>query len=327
MTAPTVSAIVIFLNEEEFIGEAIASVLAQTTDDWELLLIDDGSTDASASIARTYCEAHPDRMRCLTHPGRSNLGMSASRQLGLRHARGTYVAYLDGDDVWRPEKLAEQVALAQRHPTAAMVYGPLEIWHSWRDEPGVPADHLYGVDRRGRQPFPDMLVPAPQVLRCFLEDEDFLPGGGLFQRSVLEDVAAPEKGFREGYEDAVVLTKVCLHHPVYSARTSWYRYRQHPAAQTKRAIAAGTNDQDRRVFLEWVGEYFDALRVTDSQLRRAHSRATWRYRHPILHRAVDGYEALANPYWWLARGDVVARRVLPDRWRRQLSAWRRRRLP
>jgi glycosyltransferase involved in cell wall biosynthesis len=110
---PVVSIITIFLDEERFIGEAVESVSAQTYRDWELLLLDDGSTDGSTEIARRFTEQHPGWIRYLDHPGHANRGMSATRNLGLAHARGPFLAFLDADDVWLPSKLAEQVPTAR----------------------------------------------------------------------------------------------------------------------------------------------------------------------------------------------------------------------
>src|SRR5688572_13258936 len=90
---PLVTAITIFLNAERFFEEAIKSVFDQTYDQWELLLVDDGSTDGSTQIARWYAEGFPGKVRLLEHPGHENRGMSASRNLGLEHARGEYVAF------------------------------------------------------------------------------------------------------------------------------------------------------------------------------------------------------------------------------------------
>ena len=67
---PLVSVVIIFLNAERFLDEAIGSVFAQTYREWELLLVDDGSTDKSRSIAEHYAEQYPDKVRCLEHEGR-----------------------------------------------------------------------------------------------------------------------------------------------------------------------------------------------------------------------------------------------------------------
>src|SRR5437763_4919692 len=84
---------IIFLNAERFLDEAIGSVFAQTYREWELLLVDDGSTDKSRNIAEHYAEQYPDKVRCLEHEGRQNRGMSASRNLGIAHAKGEYIAF------------------------------------------------------------------------------------------------------------------------------------------------------------------------------------------------------------------------------------------
>src|SRR4030095_6915955 len=108
-----VSVILIFLDAEPFIQEAIESVFAQTYDHWELLLVDDGSSDGSTAIARHYVEQCPENVRYFEHQGHQNRGMNASRNLGLRHARGKYIALLDADDVWLPVKLEQQVAILE----------------------------------------------------------------------------------------------------------------------------------------------------------------------------------------------------------------------
>ena len=124
---PLVSVIIIFLNEQRFLSEAIESVLEQTCSNWELLLVDDGSTDASTGIARRYSECDAQRVRYLEHPSHTNRGMSASRNLGIQEARGEYVALLDADDVWLQDKLARQLEIMEQRPEAAMVYGATEL--------------------------------------------------------------------------------------------------------------------------------------------------------------------------------------------------------
>ena len=133
---PLVSAIIIFLDAGRFIEEAILSVLAQTYQPWELLLVDDGSSDGSTAIAQRYAAEHPGRIFYLDHPGHVNRGMSAARNLGIAHARGEHVAFLDADDVWLPTRLECHVDVLERRPDVAMVYGPTLYWFEW---PGAPA--------------------------------------------------------------------------------------------------------------------------------------------------------------------------------------------
>src|SRR2546428_10012786 len=133
---PFVSVIIIFWNADRFIAEAIESVFAQTYRAWELLLVDDGSSDCSTTIARSYSERDPQHVRYLEHPGHANRGMSASRNLGIDHAGGEYIALLDADDVWFTHTLEEQVGILERaHPDVAMLYGPIQWWYSWTGQP------------------------------------------------------------------------------------------------------------------------------------------------------------------------------------------------
>ncbi|MBA2318870.1 MAG: glycosyltransferase family 2 protein [Euzebyales bacterium] len=106
-TSPAVSVVLIFYNDERFLPEAIESVLGQTYRDFELILADDGSTDGSTALARSYAQADPERVRYVEHPGHANHGISAARNLGIADVRGRFVAFLDSDDVWEPEKLAD----------------------------------------------------------------------------------------------------------------------------------------------------------------------------------------------------------------------------
>jgi len=120
---PAVSIVVAFYNAGKFLTETIESVLSQTYQDWELLLVDDGSTYHSTAIAQTYAEKYPAKIRYLEHPGHKNFGAPATRNLGFRNSRGTYIAMLDADDVWLSHKLADQIQLMRQYPDAGMVCG------------------------------------------------------------------------------------------------------------------------------------------------------------------------------------------------------------
>ncbi|HSE03505.1 MAG TPA: glycosyltransferase [Methylomirabilota bacterium] len=108
------SVIIPAYNAEDFIEETLESVFQQTYDRLEIILVDDGSTDRTAARVRRY----GDRVRYI--PQR-NAGAGAARNRGLSAATGDYIAFLDADDVWRPEKLAVQLDVAGRHPTSGLV--------------------------------------------------------------------------------------------------------------------------------------------------------------------------------------------------------------
>ena len=105
-----VSIIMPAYNSARFIRESIGSVLAQTYTDWELLIVDDGSTDNTAEIIASYQDERIHMMR-----NELNLGAALSRNKALREAKGKYIAFLDADDLWLPEKLEKQLAFMQQN--------------------------------------------------------------------------------------------------------------------------------------------------------------------------------------------------------------------
>jgi len=222
---PFVSAIVIFLNENRFLQEAIESIFAQTYDHWELLLVDDGSTDASRSIALRYAEQYPDKVRYLEHAGHENRGMSASRNLGIAQAKGEYIAFLDADDVWLPNKLEHQVAILESQPDAAMVYGRTQWWYSWSGSAeDRQRDYIHDL---GVQP--NALLQPPTLMTRFIRMPEISPCtcSALMRRKVVDQVGGFEEHFRGLYEDQAFFAKICLSAPVFVSAECSARYRQH----------------------------------------------------------------------------------------------------
>ena len=223
---PVVSVVLIFLNEERFIEEAVQSVRDQSLEDWELMLVDDGSTDRSTPIARDLA-AQDERIRYVDHPGHENRGMAASRNLGVAQSSAPYLAFLDGDDVWEPLKLAEQVDLLEFMPDVALVCGAQLYWHSW-DPASTKADRnvLTGgmADRR--------LDPPDAALTMYplVSDVDGAGPDLLVRRSVFEAVGGFEERFRGMYEDQSLYIKIFLRYAVYISARTWLRYRQHDAS-------------------------------------------------------------------------------------------------
>jgi glycosyltransferase involved in cell wall biosynthesis len=281
---PTVSVVIIFLNAGTFLQEAIESVLSQTYPHWELVLVDDGSTDTSTAIAQRYAREHPGRIRYTDHPGHENRGMSASRNRGLGSTGGEYVAFLDADDVWLPAKLEAQVAILQREPAAAMVFGPPLIWHSWTGDPH-DARRDYVADQLGARL--DTLVPPPILAAFLLEGSRIgttpLPSSILVRRQVVDQVGGFEDTFRGLCEDLVFASKVCLARPVFVAAACWVKYRQHPDSSCSVAERSEQMRPAVLTFLVWLERYLTAARMDHGAVWEALQRRLWRYRHPVRH--------------------------------------------
>jgi glycosyltransferase involved in cell wall biosynthesis len=271
-SAPVVSAITIFHNGGRFLGEAIESVLAQTSASWELLLVDDGSTDGSTEIARSYAARHPDRIRYLEHPDHRNRGMSASRNLGLRQSRGALVSFLDSDDVWLPEKLARQVAILEAHPDAQMTVGATRVWYGWTGEPADAARDT----ARSIHAAPDGLFHPPELLRQFLQGQALTPAtcSVLVRRHALSLTDGFEERFTGLYEDQAFFVKAYLKLPCYVTSEAFDLYRQHGESHSADALRTGRYSLDRPsaaladLYL-WCARYFLRERVSDRALWRA----------------------------------------------------------
>jgi len=265
MARPHVSVVIIFLNEERFLEEAICSVFDQSCSDWELLLVDDGSNDGSSRIAVNLAARMPHRVRYLQHDGHANLGMSASRNLGLREAAADFVAYLDADDVWLPTKLECQLALLSSLPDVAMTYGATLYWHSW--EPTAAdgeRDYLIG---------PGVEAPAvfepPELLTQFLEGNINMPcmGSMLMRRDAVVAFGGWNEEFPGLFEDQVFFAKLCVERHVLITDRCWDKYRQHQESACAVGIRSGELSQARAKFHGWLAKY-----LTQHGL---HGSATW----------------------------------------------------
>jgi glycosyltransferase involved in cell wall biosynthesis len=135
-----VSIVMAAYNAEATIGEAIASVLAQTHGDWELLVVDDGSTDATQALALA---AGDERIRVLQAPHAGLLAQVRNR--GIQEARGDAIALLDADDVWLRGKLARQVGILLDRPTVGIVHtaAALLVDGARRDAPRAPEGPVF----------------------------------------------------------------------------------------------------------------------------------------------------------------------------------------
>lgn len=149
---PTVTVCIPVYNRSQALRPTLDSVLAQTLTDWELLVIDDGSTDDTPEVVRSYTDP---RVRYLRQ---ENAGGAAARNRGLAEARAPYLAYLDHDDRWEPEKLARQVAYLDDRTEYGLVYSRLVFVNEEDQEIGAP----------------DLPGPEGDVFQALLEQHNFV---------------------------------------------------------------------------------------------------------------------------------------------------------
>jgi glycosyltransferase involved in cell wall biosynthesis len=314
-TKPIISAIVIFFNAAKYLDEAIQSVFAQDYQNWELLLVDDGSSDDSTNIARRYAQRYPQRVRYLEHAGHQNRGMSASRNLGIRHAYGQYIAFLDADDVWLANKLQYQLAILDRHPDAAMVVEPIQWWYGWT---GNSDD----INRDFVAPFPpevrsDSIVQPPQMLIALLRRATVSTTSSLVRREIIERVGGFEEDFRGMFEDQALAAKIYLFAPVFVAGDCHYKWRKHRDSFSAVVVETAQYEDTRFNFLRWLREYLTKHQIEHPELQSVLQDELWKCSQRKQSRSSGN---LSGPIEMIARR--IARRFLPTSFREWLGRWR-----
>lgn len=261
MRSSRVTVVIPVHNGERFVGQAIESVLAQSFTDFELLVINDGSTDGSAGVIESYRDA---RIRPI-HLER-NIGLAGVRNRGLDEARGELLAWLDADDASLPTRLEAQVRLLDAHPDVAMC-------GTWVRTLGMP------VEREWRYPV------DPAVLRCkLLFTNPFATSSVMLRRDLVTrhgwrfDAAFPPA------EDYQLWERITREYPARNVPEVLTIYRLH-AAQTSSASALQqrmaawevqegllaqlglTPDEDEKALHLSIG-YFWGFDGTEAALRR-----------------------------------------------------------
>lgn len=279
---PLVSVITAFLNEEKFLGEAIDSVLQQDYMYWELILVDDGSTDQSTAMAQVYAALYPGKVFYHEHPGHINRGLSASRNTGIEHARGELIAFLDADDVWLPQKLSQQVALFRKEKGIAMVAEASFYWYSWehsyqQDIPtpvGAPQDRTYAPGELTSYLYPLHTGAAPCPSGLMLTKEAIVRAKG-FEESFTKEFQL--------YEDQAFLHKIYLREKVYISSDCQNKYRQRTGSIVQKVKSDGHYHMVRRYFLEWLKDYLQESQQEESATSHLLKRALIPYRYPRLY--------------------------------------------
>ena len=252
MPFPAISVIIPFLNMRRFLADAVESVYAQTVPDWEILLVDDGSDDGGAEAAREYARRDPQRVRALLPEPADPHGASAARNRGLRSARGEYIAFLDADDIWLPEKLDHQKKILEDSPQAAMTFARV---HYFFDNPaeGKGWDQPFA-------PLEDRIYDPPELTIAFLRDADVYPcpTATLIRRSALVSVGGFEERFRKVRTDLAVWSKLSLNFPVRADSAFVARYRQHGQSSVAQLLGDPVAHQKNELeFWSWLLGYLD----------------------------------------------------------------------
>ncbi|HOW59379.1 MAG TPA: glycosyltransferase [Candidatus Omnitrophota bacterium] len=205
---PKVSVIIPTFNRAEYICDAIDSVLAQTYHDLEIIVINDGSIDDTEKALKKY----GGRIQYLYQ---NNAGVSAARNKGIKASRGEYIAFLDADDSWLPEKLSVQIPILEFNPKLGMVFSYLEIMDEYGRRTGrMKPKQKPGID------FLTMLEAGSAMTSSCLMRKRSLDAAGIFDESLAI------------YEDMDLFLRVVNQFPALFVEKSLGCYREHSNQST-----------------------------------------------------------------------------------------------
>jgi glycosyltransferase involved in cell wall biosynthesis len=288
---PLISVVCCFYNERQFLEEAIESVLSQSYDHWELILVDDGSSDESVMIAKDYAARYPDRIFYIHHSFHQNKGLSASRNAGIKKSNGMYVAFIDADDVWLPGKLQFQLNIFKNNPGVTVTLEASLYWNSWRGNKQPDEIIEVGV-REGVYRSPQLMLSLYPLGKGAAP----CPSGIMVNRAVLKRCIFEElfRGIYQMYEDQAFLCKVYLKETIYVSSGCHNKYRQRPASLVSSVHESGNYHTVRSYYLYWLKDYLHGQPVRHKQVSRLLRKAQMPYREPLLYKMTVGLPSVGK---------------------------------
>lgn len=264
---PFVSVIIPFYNQIQFLQESIESILNQSFTNWELLLIDDGSTDKSPIIAENFVRQFPDKIFLFNQPESKNRGASNARNIGVKNARGNFITFLDSDDVLTPEAIEKELAAFDRSEEADVVCGTMKFWYSWT--PDKKKTDLEFIVNLGLEP--EKLYQPPALLIHNLLAIGRKPGINciMMKRDFINQIGAFEGEFRHVSEDQVFWAKVSLNGKIYVIDECLAKYRQHENSSCALLIKNNKENENWKAFLDWFENYLNEKNVQNEEVWKA----------------------------------------------------------
>lgn len=303
MHAIRVSVIIPMYNGERYFARTIESVLAQTYSAKEIVVVDDGSRDSSREVVARYL--HHSNVRLIAQ---ENAGVAAARNAGIRAASGEYIAFLDQDDLWLPDKLARQVEYLNEHPEIALVHS-----------------NIHFIDEAGeRIPDPEWSWVAPtcgQVLPELVQRNSICTCTVLMRKSALEQAGLFRQALAPA-DDWDLWLRIAARHPIGFVDAVTACYRVHQGNESRNLLKM--QEAEIRVVETFIHEhpgavgdaitrtklfsiYSEAARLLERSGRYTEARGYWL-------RAIRVQPVATTPYVALIWG------ALPTRQRRAL-AW------
>lgn len=210
---PRVSVIIPTYNQAGYLAAAVQSVLGQTFGDFELIVVNDGSTDNTKEEAFRFSDP---RVRYIYQ---ENRGLSAARNTGIQASTGEYIALLDSDDIWLPQKLELQIGLLASHPEVALVYSDADLFD---DQSGAVTGRFLDGKR----------VFSGKVFRQLLSTQFIKPSTTVVRRSVFQTVGYFDESIRE-VQDRDMWLRIARQFDIEGIGISLVKVRSHSSNVSK----------------------------------------------------------------------------------------------
>ncbi|MEQ8352771.1 MAG: glycosyltransferase [Leptospiraceae bacterium] len=277
---PEISVIVNCYNGERYLKEAIDSILVQSYKDLELIFWDNQSSDASASIIKSYSDP---RIRYILAPRHTILG--EARKLALEEARGNWVAFLDTDDTWDPSKLERQIDIIKNsNEDLGFVYGRAEIY--FEDNPGRSF-----IFKKGRT------LPEGRIFDSLCRD-DYIPFlSGLVNRKKLMDSGGLSERYKHSI-DYFMYLNLAHRYPVRAVQDVCCRYRVHSSNLTH---------------VQKFDGIFEAIEIVSAFLPANSAKVGIRYHYANLVMAKIRAGSLGGAFWTMLKSRcswIVVRKII-----------------
>jgi glycosyltransferase involved in cell wall biosynthesis len=300
---PLVTVIVNLYNGEATLAEAMESVLAQTFSDWELLIWDDCSTDGSPAIVRQMEDARISYVR-----NETRVPLGQARQSAIHLARGKWIAFLDQDDLWLPDKLERQLSVGREKPDAALIYGRTVRFYSGGNKRDYDQAHEYE------------LLPEGEIFSSLFADSCYIAmSSAMFRRTAIESVGGIPASIMI-IPDYYLYTAVARHFPAAAVQQVVCLYRMHPA-NTSENSAIAVHQEALRLMEMWRNDVppktlAKCKRHHSTQLALAEMKSRLTFFQGMRRIWTDGSPAsqLVRPLYLVFH--LVRRTLVPPYWKR-----------
>lgn len=225
MTEPkTISVIIPTYNSAKYLPQAIDSVIAQLYPVFEIIVVNDGSTDDTDNVIKDYLD-------CIIYIKQPNAGPASGRNAGIKMAQGEYIAFLDADDIWMPDKVKEQMNVFQENPNAALVYSRAAVLNQKDNNLSSYTGDVYSG-----KIFEKLLENCPIVLTTVIVKSDVIKQNGGFNESLFTA------------EDTNLFLKIAKGYEIVCTDKVLAYYRKHNTNRSNRVdVKIGTLDNLDRI--------------------------------------------------------------------------------